>query len=87
MILMRSFSRRGENGMMEERIEICYGKYRCVKCGNDMVSVLETDRDGRFVYREEPLACPKCGDLGEAAFNLLEVINPELADRLKRFFL
>jgi DNA-directed RNA polymerase subunit RPC12/RpoP len=72
--------------MMGERMEIGYGRYRCVKCGGDIVSLVITDESGRFVYREEPLICPRCGTLEEAIINLAETINPELVDRLKRFF-
>jgi DNA-directed RNA polymerase subunit RPC12/RpoP len=72
--------------MMEERMEIGYGRYRCIRCGSDMVVVRITDADGRFVYREEPIACPRCNDFMEAVINLAETINPELVDRLKRFF-
>ena len=86
MVLMRSSFRRGGISMMGERMEIGYGRYRCVKCGGDIVSLMIVDEDGRFVYREEPLACPKCDDIIQAIANLAEAINPELVDRLKRFF-
>ena len=86
MILMRSFYRGGEISMMGERVEIGYGRYRCVKCGGDVICLIIEDECGRFVYREEPLACPRCNDFMEAVINLAETINPELVQMLKRFF-
>jgi len=86
MILMRFSFRRGEMSMIGERVEIGYGRYRCVKCGGDVICLIIEDECGRFVYREEPLACPGCDNFTQAVVNLAETINPELVDRLKRFF-
>jgi DNA-directed RNA polymerase subunit RPC12/RpoP len=40
--------------------DVQFGTYRCINCGELMISLVETD--GRVLYREVPLACPWCDD-------------------------
>jgi hypothetical protein len=42
--------------------DVQFGTYRCIGCGETMLSLVETDADGRIVYRETPLGCPWCDD-------------------------
>jgi DNA-directed RNA polymerase subunit RPC12/RpoP len=67
--------------------ELELGYYKCVRCGGDMVALLDIDDlEPRLVYKTDPVACPRCDDIAEAIVSMAEAILPELVDRLKRFF-
>ena len=46
---------------MAGEMEIERGFYTCIRCGNQMLTLLLTACEGRQILHMEPLVCPHCG--------------------------
>jgi DNA-directed RNA polymerase subunit RPC12/RpoP len=46
-------------------IELVRGYYKCIQCGDDMVTILWVQEGGRLVIKMEPLICPRCATAKE----------------------
>jgi DNA-directed RNA polymerase subunit RPC12/RpoP len=66
------------------------GVYRCIECGEAMVSLVARDEEEpRLVYREEPVACPNCTSYVEALKRLGEALSQArhpLFEQLRAFY-
>jgi DNA-directed RNA polymerase subunit RPC12/RpoP len=70
--------------------ELRIGVYRCIDCGEAMISLVKYDEEEpSLILREEPVACPRCTPYVEAIKRLAEALSQArhpLFEQLRSFY-
>jgi len=63
------------SGASPAHYDVVFGTYKCIECGETMLSLTVTDESGRVIYREEPLLCPDCATRNDVVWAIRTLMD------------